>query len=130
MPRFGLFNAEIKPGPLEIGFDYAWIMPATVDRVPCVWVENHRVVNLDPSDPIRINNEVKRGDLESFVNGIPRMGSQIGGKAALWDEEKLAMVITEKTCSFITQHKADRFFIEVAAHNVHVPCTPNPQFAG
>ena len=28
------WNGEIKPGPLEIGFDYAFIMPATGDRVP------------------------------------------------------------------------------------------------
>jgi arylsulfatase A-like enzyme len=49
------FNGEIKPGPLEIGFDYAWIMPATADRVPCVWVENRRVVNLDPADPIKLD---------------------------------------------------------------------------
>jgi arylsulfatase A-like enzyme len=39
------YNGEIKPGPLEIGFDYAWIIPATGDRTPCVWVENRRVVN-------------------------------------------------------------------------------------
>src|SRR5215467_7794727 len=45
------WNSEIKPGPLEIGFDYSFIIPATPDRVPCVFVENRRVVNLDPADP-------------------------------------------------------------------------------
>src|SRR5688572_20322891 len=38
------WNAEIKPGPLELGFDYSFLMPATGDRVPTVYVENHRVV--------------------------------------------------------------------------------------
>ena len=47
------YNTDVKPGPLELGFDYAWLLPATGDRVPCVWVENHRVVNLDPADPIK-----------------------------------------------------------------------------
>jgi len=28
------YNGEIKPGPLELGFDYAFIIPATGDRVP------------------------------------------------------------------------------------------------
>jgi arylsulfatase A-like enzyme len=124
------FNAELKPGPLEIGFDYAWIMPATGDRVPCVWVENHRVVNLDPSDPIKIDNKVLRGAPESFVNGIPRMGSQTGGKAALWDDEKLALVMAEKTCAFIEKHKNGRFFIQVSTHDSHVPLVTHPQFAG
>ena len=49
------WNGEIKPGPLEIGFDYAFLIPATGDRVPCVYVENRRVVGLDPSDPIRVS---------------------------------------------------------------------------
>ena len=35
------FNGEIKPGPIEAGFDYCYIIPATVDRVPNVWIENH-----------------------------------------------------------------------------------------
>jgi arylsulfatase A-like enzyme len=49
------WNAEIKPGPREIGFDYSFLMPATGDRVPCVFVENQRVVGLDPKDPIQVS---------------------------------------------------------------------------
>src|SRR5512140_3363514 len=49
------WNQEIKPGPREIGFDYSFILPATGDRVPCVFVENGRVVGLDPADPIRVS---------------------------------------------------------------------------
>src|SRR5262245_49759380 len=33
------WNGELRPGPLEIGFDYAFLMPATGDRVPTVYVE-------------------------------------------------------------------------------------------
>lgn len=124
------YNGEIKPGPLEIGFDYAWIMPATGDRVPCVWVENHRVVNLDPADPIQLDYSVKRGSPRSFVNGIPRIGEQIGGKAALWDDENMSTVTAAKSCAFIEQHKNERFFLEVSTHNIHVPRVPNPKFRG
>ena len=56
------WNGEVKPGPLEIGFDYAFIIPATGDRVPCVYVENHRVVGLDPKDPIRVSYVRPLGD--------------------------------------------------------------------
>src|SRR5687767_8809061 len=49
------WNGEIKPGPLEIGFGYSFLIPATGDRVPCVYVENHRVVGLDSSDPIAVS---------------------------------------------------------------------------
>ncbi len=124
------YNVEIKPGPLEIGFDYAWIMPATGDRVPCVWVENHRVVNLDPADPIKLDYSVGRGAPRSFVKGVPRIGEQTGGKAALWDDENISTVIAAKSCAFIEQHKDQPFFLEVATHNIHVPRVPNPQFRG
>ena len=46
------WNGEIQPGPLEVGFDYSFIIAATGDRVPCVFIENHRVVGLLPGDPI------------------------------------------------------------------------------
>lgn len=124
------YNGEIKPGPLEIGFDYAWIIPVTGDRVPCVWVENHRVVNLDPADPIKLDYSVKQGNPRSFVNGIPRIGEQKGGKAALWDDKNISTVIAAKSCAFIEQHRGERFFLEVATHNIHVPRVPNPKFRG
>ena len=45
------WNGEIKPGPCEAGFDEAFFFAATADRVPTVYIHNHRVVNLDPKDP-------------------------------------------------------------------------------
>lgn len=124
------YNGEIKPGPIELGFDYCWIIPATGDRVPCVWVENHRVVNLDPADPIKLDYKVGRGAPESFLNGIPRIGKQTGGKAALWDDKNISTVIVAKSCAFIEQHKDKPFFLEVATHNIHVPRVPNAKFVG
>lgn len=124
------YNGEVKPGPLEIGFDYAWIMPATGDRVPCVWMENHRVVNLDPRDPITLDYTVQRGAPESFINGIPRIGRQAGGKAALWKDEKMSTVIAQKGCDFISNNKNTPFFLYLATHNIHVPRVPNARFRG
>lgn len=56
------FNSQISPNAQSIGFDYEFIIPATVDRVPCVFVENGRVVNLDPNDPITVSYDHKVGD--------------------------------------------------------------------
>ncbi|MBL8865438.1 MAG: sulfatase-like hydrolase/transferase, partial [Planctomycetia bacterium] len=55
------YNVEIKPGPREVGFDYSFLIPATGDRTPCVYVENGRVVGYDPKDPIRVNYKEKVG---------------------------------------------------------------------
>ncbi len=124
------YNGEIRPGPLEIGFDYAWIMPATGDRVPCVWVENRRVVNLDPADPIALDYGVRRGAPESFVNGIPRIGRQTGGNAACWKDDEMSLVIARKGCAFIERNRDKPFFLYLATHNIHVPRVPNERFVG
>lgn len=124
------YNEAIKPGPREIGFEYVWILPATGDRVPCVWAENDRVVNLDPKDPIKLDYSVKRGDKDSFVNGVPRIGGQTGGKAALWKDDEMSFVIAGKSCSFIEKSKASPFFLFMATHNIHVPRVPNARFKG
>ena len=124
------YNEPIKPGPREVGFDYAWVLPATGDRVPCVWVENDRVVNLDPKDPIKLDYAVKRGDKDSFVNGVPRIGSQTGGRAALWKDDEMSLVIAGKSCDFIRANKDKPFFLFVSTHNIHVPRVPNARFRG
>ena len=124
------YNGEIKPGPLEVGFDYSWIIPATVDRTPCVWVENHRVVNLDPKDPIQLDYSVNRGDPKSFVSGIPRIGQQIGGKTALWKDDEIADVLVAKATTFLEQNKDRPFFLFLSTHDVHVPRVPNERFKG
>jgi arylsulfatase A len=48
------WNADIKPGPLEVGFDESYLLPVTNDRVPTVYVDGHRVDNLDPADPLYV----------------------------------------------------------------------------
>ncbi|MCR4411433.1 MAG: arylsulfatase [Thermoguttaceae bacterium] len=124
------YNGVIKPGPLEIGFDYAWLLPATGDRTPCVWIENHRVVGLDPADPISLDYSIERGHPLSYVNGIPRIGRQIGGKAALWKDDEIADVLTGKAVAFIEKHKDRPFFLYFATHDIHVPRVPHARFRG
>lgn len=143
------WNGDIKPGPLEIGFDYAFIMPATGDRVPCVYVENRRVVGLDPKDPIRISYQGKIGDdptgrehpellkmklsmghADTIVNGISRIGFMSGGKSARWNDETMADSYAEKAIAFIERNQAKPFFLYLATHDIHVPRVPNPRFKG
>lgn len=126
------YNIDITPGPLDVGFDYCWILPATGDRTPCVWVENRQVINLDPNDPIALDYSVKRGEPRSFVNGIPRIGEQTGGKSALWNDTEMADVMVEKSVAFIERSlTTDKpFFLYLATHDIHVPRVPNDRFRG
>lgn len=143
------FNVEIRPDARDIGFDYEFLIPATVDRVPCVFIENGRVVGLDPNDPITVNYKHKVGDWptgaenpellklrpshghdNTIVNGISRIGWMTGGKSALWVDEDIADTITEKATQFIAAHKDEPFFLYMGTNDVHVPRVPHPRFAG
>jgi arylsulfatase A-like enzyme len=124
------YNRAIKPGPLEVGYDYAFILPATGDRVPCIYVENHNVIGYDPTDPIRLDYTVRRGDPESFVLGIPRIGGMKGGKTALWSDADMADTFAKKAVEFIEQQKGSPFFLYLATHDAHVPRVPHARFRG
>ena len=143
------WNGEIKPGAREVGFDFSCIMPATGDRVPCVFVENNRVANLDPGDPISVSYGKKIGSEPTgrenpgllkmklaeghdgtIVNGISRIGFMSGGKSARWNDENLARDLTKKAVGFIEENKDGPFFLYLATHDIHVPRVPHPDFQG
>ena len=144
------FNADLKPGPLELGFDHAFYIPATGDRVPCVFVEDHRVVGLDPADPIAVSYATRlgsepigaerpewlkiRGDhnhSDSIVNGISRIGYMTGGHRARWVDETIADTLASRAAAFISRQTAEKpFFLLLTPHDIHEPMVPNPRFRG
>ena len=143
------WNGVITPGPNEIGFDHYFLIPATPDRVPCVYIENHHVVNLDPKDPITVSYDNPVGDWptgkdhpellkmkashghdNTIINGIGRIGWMTGGKAALWTDSTIAEVMLGKTLSFIKDNKDHPFFLYFASQDIHVPRVPGHQFVG
>jgi arylsulfatase A-like enzyme len=144
------WNGDVKPGPLEVGFSYAFIIPATGDRVPCVFIENHRVVGLETNDPmavsygLRIGNEptgadpqgavvklpARVGHNQSLVNGIPRIGYMTGGRKARWVDEEIPATLAAKAASFIEQHKDGPFFLYFASHDIHAPRVANARWKG
>lgn len=143
------WNKRVSPGPNEVGFDYAYIMAATQDRVPTVYIENGDVVGLDPNDPIEIdyannfegepngldNPELismkwHHGHNNSIVNGIPRIGFMRGGEAAKWSDIDMADHFLVKAQDYVKQHKNEPFFLYYAMQQPHVPRTPHPRFVG
>jgi arylsulfatase A-like enzyme len=143
------WNQPISPGPLETGFDYSFIMAATGDRVPCVYVENHSVVGLDPKDPLRVDYKTPfPGELDgvrdrtklkmdwshghnmAVVNGIGRIGYFTGGKSAQWVDEDMADTFTKRAVDFIERERDRPFFLFFATHDIHVPRVPHQRFVG
>jgi arylsulfatase A-like enzyme len=143
------WNGEIKPGPCEVGFDDAFFFAATADRVPTVYIHNHRVVGLDPKDPIQVSYSHKIGndptgkeDPEllkmklseghdgTIVDGISRIGFMSGGKSARWKDEDMAATFTGKAVEFIEKNQHHPFLLYFTPSDIHVPRAPAPPFAG
>ncbi len=143
------WNKPISPGPNEVGFDFSHIMAATGDRVPCVYVEDGKVVDLDPADPIQVSYQhgfeglpdgIKdrsslrmdwvHGHNNAVLNGIGRIGFMKGGKSAVWKDEDMADHFTRQALRFIRETEGRPFFLYFALHDIHVPRVPHPRFAG
>ncbi len=144
------WNAPLPAALGDLGFDYHYIMAATADRVPCVFIENGQVANYDPSAPIEVSYEKNfegeptgRDNPEllynlkpsfghdmSIVNGISRIGYMKGGGKALWKDENIADSIVVHAQNFIRAHKDKPFFMYFATNDVHVPRFPHERFRG
>ncbi len=143
------WNREIELTPNAVGFDYSYVMAATNDRVPTVYVENHKVAGLNPGDPLQVsykenfkgeptgrdNPELLKlkwhhGHDCSVWNGISRIGYQKGGKSAMWIDEDMADNFLKRVLNYIEENQNEPFFLYYALQQPHVPRTPHPRFVG
>lgn len=145
------WNGAIKPGPNEVGFDYSFIFPATADRVPTVFMENHHVVAADTTDPIRVDyknpvgndptgkehpellkmaSSPGQGHNQTIVNGIGRIGYMQGGHRARWTDEEMPLTFLSKAKGFIEENQQQPFFLYYALTEPHVPRMPSTMFKG
>ena len=147
------WNKPISPAPADIGFDYSFIMAATGDRVPCVYVENGAVKGLDAKDPIRVNYRGKTYPGEktalthpeelkpwgrpsdkqhsgTIIDGISRIGHMTGGTAALWKDQDIADDITTAAERFIASCAGSPLFLYFCTNDIHVPRDPHARFRG
>lgn len=145
------WNDVVKPNPVDIGFDYSYIMAATADRTPCMFMENGKGVGLDPNDPVYVSYEENfpgeptgkdhpellklhpsHGHDQAIVNGISRIGYMKGGEKARWRDEEIADSIVSHAISFLERHQEAKepFFLYLATNDIHVPRAPHARFAG
>lgn len=147
------WNGPVAPGPLELGFETCFLIPATGDRVPCVYVKDRAVFNLDPRDPIRVSYRQPVGDEptgrdrpdllkqrlthghdQTIVNGVSRIGYMTGGAAARWVDEDMADDLVREALRFletaVARNPEQPVFLYFSTHDIHVPRVPHPRFAG
>lgn len=128
------YNRDLKPGPLEVGFDYFWGFPH-VSQYPHFIIENHRVLGLNSNDPVRITPD-KRPGFELDYLHRPRSGlaadlGQAGGEGTRYEHENLSTMLTERAVRWLDQYEGEKpFFLYLAHRNIHGPLIPDPKFDG
>ena len=122
------WNQDLKPGPLELGFDHYFGIPVVSSHPPFVWVNDHRVVGLDPRDPLKYGGKPPTQDYPEKMMA-PGMS---GAKAAhdLYRDEELGTTLTEKSLAWMRTHAKEPFFLYFATPHIHHPFTPGAEFKG
>lgn len=120
------FTQELKPGPLEIGFDYHFSVPANHGDLSGVYVENHRVYGLNlesptsPSPPYATMAQQKGKPVKTLELNAPKRV-----------DENVMETLTDKVVGWIGEQSPERpFFLYYTPVAVHNPITPSKETAG
>lgn len=113
------FTKELKPGPLELGFDYQFAVPQNNGDLTGVYVENHKVVGLRSS--------TLKNNMPKTFYGSPYLGLD----APQRDEPRNMPVLADKAVAWIERVPKDKpFFLYFAATAIHEPVWPSPEVKG
>jgi arylsulfatase A len=120
------YTKELKPGPLEIGFDYHFGVPSNHGDMTGVYVENHWVYGLNKESPSKPS--------PAYLT----MGQQKGKPTKTLDlnapkrvDENVMDTLTDKIVNWIGQQSTEKpFFVYFTPVAVHNPITPSKATAG
>ena len=115
LARYDWNQDEIRPGPLEIGFDYFYGMAANVGNEPAFYFENRRFVGRIKGDVVTMG---RREKVEPWTPEVRYRPEEVGGE------------IARKAVSFIEQSGDSPFFLYVATNIPHHDVTPAPENTG
>ncbi len=117
------WNAPLKPGPLESGFESFFGTPRTHSEPPLVFMRDHRILGWEESDPISVDRSP----------GTGAHGKQIGGKKAmeLRPDDRIDLMLADEASQFIGSQTAGKpFFLYLAWVSPHNPIRPSAAFQG
>lgn len=110
------WSGELKPGPLEIGFDHFFGMGSNPWSGPHSFIEDRHVVGRVPGKPVTVT----RGGADGTTSGIDKP----------FDYDRITATLTDKAVAWIGQKSDKPFFLYFAHTAVHRPVAPNPTFKG
>jgi len=116
------FSIPPSDGPLNHGFDYSFILPASLDMPPYCYLENDRLVA--PPDDLTKGSDLDKG----FTGAFWRPGLMSKG----FDFEQVTPTFTQKAISFLKKQSesGQPFFLYLPYSSPHTPWMPSPEYRG
>ncbi len=116
------YSEKLHPGPRAHGFDYYFGIPASLDMIPYVYIENEDVLEL-PTDSVGPSG---------YEYGGPYW--RAGPIAPSFKHIDVHPTLTTRAVSFIDNHMEDSaeqpFFLYVPLASPHTPWLPTENFKG
>lgn len=121
-PRHIDFSRPVTRGPRDFGFDYSFILPASLDIPPYCFLENHELVTA-PSAWTE-GNDLDQGKAMAFWRP--------GKIAPDFDFYDVLPTITRKSIEFLETHAGNNepFFLYLPLSAPHTPWLPTEAFVG
>jgi len=125
------FSSAVSGGPNSLGFNYSFILPASLDMPPYVFVKNNRVVD---NEIILVANKYPK-KLDNTVYFWDRKHtSENGEMSKSFEVEQCLDVIVDEGVNFIrNQVKNDPqnpFMLYLALTGPHTPWVPSDNYKG
>lgn len=135
------FNSLVSGGPNDLGFDYSFIIPASLDMPPYVFIRNNKVVDSEillTADvyPKRLDDTVgawdKKHTDKNDIYWERGVWWRNGEMSKSFKIEECLDVITREGIAFIEREarKERPFFLYLPLTGPHTPWIPNEQFKG
>lgn len=134
------YTAELSPGPLDIGFDYHFSVPANHGDLTGVFVENRFVYGLRsgkiPPGTKIAGFDPDSDDFQKTYEAADTENSKGAGRILELDaprrkNQRVMKVLTDKASAWLRQQPRDKpFFLYFTPVAVHNPVTPDSDLAG
>lgn len=120
-PEFIDFSKKPTDGPLQHGFDYSFILPASLDMDPYCFLENDSLVGIPSAHTP--GNDLNTGYTEAFWRA--------GRIAPGFEIEQVLPSFRERAMSFIERQSNEQpFFLYLPLAAPHTPWVPTAEFKG
>lgn len=113
------YKADLTESPNDLGFDYSFIIPASLDIAPYFYIENKQLTNA--------SFKLKPAWKDKSGKG---MWYRQGDTGDDFIHEEVLERFTEESLDFIDQNAAKPFFMYVPLSAPHSPWLPSKEFRG